>query len=38
MSQLSDLHKAIEILRKEDVPTDDLEEKISQTEEEIMRN
>ena len=37
MSRLSKLYDAIETLRKEGVSTDDLEEKVSQAEEDISR-
>lgn len=37
MSRLNDLYKAIETLCREGVSTDDLEEKISQAEEEIIK-
>lgn len=38
MSRLNDLYKAIETLRKEGVSTNDLEEKVGQAEEEIIKN
>lgn len=37
MSRLSKLYDAIETLRKEGVSTDDLEEKVSQAEEDIIK-
>lgn len=38
MSRLSNLYNAIETLRSEGVATDDLEEKVSLAEEEIIKN
>lgn len=38
MSRLSDLYNAMETLRKEGVSTDDLEQKVSELEEEIIKN
>ena len=37
MSRLSDLYKAMETLRKEGVSTDDLEQKVGELEEEIIK-
>ena len=37
MSRLDDLYKAMETLRKEGLPVDDLEQKVNKLEEEIIK-